>query len=398
MVLESVQNLFARGALIRSSHQDPNIVHLVRAIASVCGVPEIERDPPVQRMIDLIGPADHVVFILLDGLGMNIMERLGKDCFVTRHLAMRLHATCPSTTACALTTVATGAYPNQHAITGWFTHLPEHGLTATTLPFHERFGKQPLPQRGIQVEDVIPVPPLMPRMRHQPMSIGPSDIADTTYNLWTRGGAPGVGYSRIPQAIDRIIDRVLHAEHPTYTHLYLPEIDSICHHLGVAHASVVPLVEDIDAQIDRLATSLGGRARIIVTADHGLIDVPPQHQTLLLDGDPLLDLLKVPPSGDARLPIFHVRDERHDAFVSLFNERFSDCIWLLPTDQADQMELFGPGPLSPLARPRFGDYIGIAHQPATVAYHPRAKPPKHLYLGVHAGLSPQEMQIPLCLG
>ncbi len=395
--MQLLEDLFERGRLIRSSHHSPNLVHLVRGIAWVCGVREIERDPPVQQLINLIGPADHIVFVLLDGLGMNLVNRMDPGCFVVRNLKQHLHSTCPSTTACALTTVATGAYANQHGITGWFTYLPDHNLTAISLPFQERTQKRPLVQRGIQVQDVIRVPPLMPRMGYEPMSIGPFDIFDTPYNLWTRGDAKGVGYQQIPQAIDRIIERVLHADHPTYTHLYLPEIDSICHRLGVGHESVIPLVEDIDAQLDRLATSLGGRARIIVTADHGLIDVPPAQQTLLLDGDPLLDLLKVPPVGDARLPIFHVREGQQARFADMFHDRFSHSMILLPTDQVEQMELFGPGPFSPVARPRFGDFIGIAYQPATISYHPRDKPVGHLYLGVHAGLSPQEMQIPLCL-
>lgn len=394
---DAIEELFEDGRLVRPSHHTPTVVHLVRAIATICGVSDLEISPPVRQMIDLIGPAEHVIFALLDGLGMNVVNRLPPTSFVRKHLKMRLNASCPSTTACALTTVATGGYPNRHAITGWFTHMPDIGMTVTTLPFCERFTKQPLIHRGIAVKDVIGLPPLIPRMTHQPLSVGPADICDTPYNLWSRGGAPGMGYQTIPQAIDRVIEHVLQAAGPTYTHLYLPEIDTICHRLGVTHESVVPLVEDIDAQIERLYHAVGDRARIVVCADHGLIDVPPADQTLLLDGDPLLDLLEVPPSGDARLPIFHVREGGHEAFISLFNERFGDGMLLLRTDHAEAMELFGPGPMSPLARRRFGDYIAVAYRATTLAYHPRDKPIRHLYLGVHAGMSPQEMAIPLVI-
>jgi len=208
--------------------------------------------PTVHGLMEWIGRAEHVIVRLLDGLGMNGGNRMPPGSFVRKHLKMRLNATCPSTTACALTTVATGGYPNRHAITGWFTHMPDVGLTATTLPFYERFTKQPLIHRGIAVQDVIGLPPLIPRMTRQALSVGPAEICDTTYNLWSRGGAPGAGYEQIPEAIDRVIEHVLQARGPTYTHLYLPEIDTICHRLGVMHDSVVPLVEDIDAQIERL--------------------------------------------------------------------------------------------------------------------------------------------------
>ncbi|HSU68601.1 MAG TPA: hypothetical protein VLJ39_17100, partial [Tepidisphaeraceae bacterium] len=61
----------------------------------------------------------------------------------------------------------------------------------------------------------------------------------------------------------------------------------------------------------------------------------------------------------------------------------------------ERMELFGPGPFSPVARPRFGDFIAFPYRPATLAYHGSEKPIGKLFLAVHAGLSPQEMWVPL---
>ena len=55
------------------------------------------------------------------------------------------------------------------------------------------------------------------------------------------------------------------------------------------------------------------------------------------------------------------------------------------------MELFGPGPMSPIARRRFGDFIGIPFKAVTLAYHPPHKALTDLYLAVHAGLSPEEL-------
>jgi hypothetical protein len=61
------------------------------------------------------------------------------------------------------------------------------------------------------------------------------------------------------------------------------------------------------------------------------------------------------------------------------------------------MQFFGPDRMSPVARARFGDFIGIAHRPVTLAFHPPGKPVGELYLAVHAGMSPQEMQVPVCV-
>ncbi|HTL30131.1 MAG TPA: alkaline phosphatase family protein [Tepidisphaeraceae bacterium] len=392
-----LDDVFARDTLIRPSHESANLVHLIRALATRSGVQDIEQNGPITQLIDLIGQYEHLIFVLLDGLGMNIIRRLPTDSFLVRSLQLELNATCPSTTACALTTIATAAYPNRHSVTGWFSYLPDHNLSIANLPFVERFTGESLVTLGLQPETIFPLRPMYPRMTHDPMLLTPSFITSTPYNIYARGGTTGVGYHSIHEAVDLITEHIREAQTPTYTHLYLPEIDSMCHKRGVDHEDVVPLVMQIDAELGRLATSLGGRARIAVSADHGLIDVPRPQQTLLMQGDPLLSLLVVPPTGDARLPIFHVREGKHDEFVEQFHRRFDDGMILVETDRAEQMQLFGPGPMSPTARKRFGDYVGIAYRPVTLAYHPPGKPVGELYLAVHAGLSPQEMQVPLCV-
>jgi hypothetical protein len=388
---------FESGLLVRPAHDRPGLVHLVQAIAHLTGAGNNELTPPAQLLADLIGPADHLVFILLDGLGSSLVRRLPRDSFIAAHTRRELLATCPSTTACALTTVCTAEYPNRHGIAGWFTYLPEFLVTATVLPFKNRFTGEPLGQQGIGPADVVRAAPILPQMTHRALTITPSNIADTTFNRFCRGGTAGVGYDTIPHAIDRLIEEIRISTGPTYTHLYLPEIDTMCHHLGAEHPELVPRVLQIDRELARLAEAVAGRARIVISADHGLIDVPRDDQTFLFPGDPLLELLQAPPTGDARMPVFHVYEEARSEFVEQFLTRFSDRMFLLSTDDAERMEIFGPGKFSERARPRFGDFIAFPYRPSTLAYHGSNKPVGEVFLAVHAGLSPQEMWVPLCL-
>jgi len=394
-MMPSLEELFSNGTLVNPAGEAPNLVHLVQAIASLTGVPDVERTGPVGRLVSLIGAAEHLVFVLADGLGMNLIRRLPPDSFLASHLRLPILATCPSTTACALTSVATGQFPAKHGVTGWFTHIPELKVTATILPFVDRFGGKSLSDRGLKVEDVIPAAPLLPRMRHTPYSLTPSYISDTAYNRFARGGTGGEGYKTIPDAVRQVVEHVKTAAGPSYSHLYIPDIDTLCHHVGVAHDDVVPLVQHIDAELRRLADKLAGRARIIVSADHGLIDVPKRDQALLFAGDPLLELLEAPPSGDARMPIFHLKPGAADAFRQLFQDRFGEQFALIEPAEAERLHLFGPSPLAPAVRRRFGDFIAFPFRPATIGYHPPDKPPGHLFLAVHGGLSPEEMWVPL---
>jgi hypothetical protein len=390
-----LDRLFEQVTLVRPSDSQPNLVHLVRAIATTCGV-DLPISPAVEELKHLIGPGDHLVFVLLDGLGINVARRLPGSSFISSHIHRKLAATFPSTTACALTAVATAEYPTRHGVVGWFVYLSRLELTATVLPFQERFSREPLVQRGIRPSDVLPLMPVAPRMKRKVITFTPAAIADTPYNNWSRGGTEGRGYLSIPQAVEQIIAAVRQATEPSYIHLYLPEIDTICHKFGVENPMIIPEVLKIDDQLRHLAQGIEGRARLIVTADHGLIDVPEGRQALLLQGDPLLELLVVPPTGDARMPIFHVREQKHEAFLRQARERFGDRMIFLPTAEAERMELYGPG-MSEISRRRLGDFIGIAFEPATLAFHPDTKPPRHLFKAVHAGLSHDEMWVPLAL-
>jgi len=396
-----IDRAFADGRLVRPSVERAGLVHLARALMALAGDDAADRSGPSGELVELIGPAEHLVFVLADGLGLDLVRSmLPPDAFLRRTLRAELLAPCPSTTAAALTCVATGAWPADHGVTGWFTHLPDHGLTATLLPFVERFGGRPLGERGLSVADVVPARAMLGRLRtHAPLSLTPSYIADTAYNRFSRGGTEGGGYTTLADGIARAIDRVGSATRPTYTHLYVPDVDTACHHVGVGHRDVAALLLHLDGELARLAEAVGARGgRVVVSADHGLIDVAREDQTFLRDGDPLLATLACPPTGDARMPIFHCRPGMTGAFAAVFDERFGGRFALVPTGEAERLRLFGPGPIAAGVRPRFGDFVAFPMVAATLAYAPGdgAAAPK-TFVGVHGGMSPQEMWVPLCV-
>jgi hypothetical protein len=400
-----LQLAFQKGELIRPSAVEvPDLVHVTRALATLAGVPDLNHTSPTTTLLELIRPADHLVFILLDGLGMNLLSRVPKSTFLASHLRRQINSICPSTTAAALTSVATGNWPAAHAVTGWFTHLPEFNLTATVLPFVDRFSGQSLAQRGLATSDVLPVSAFHPRMTHRPLTLLPRPISHTTYANYSRGDTPGLSYDNIPHAVDQIIAHVGRAPEPTYTHLYIPDIDTACHHHGTRDERVFTLIAQIDAQLARLHDALGHRARIVIVADHGLLDVPVVNHISLFHDDPLMAMLQCPPSGDARLPLFHTKPDYRRAFADLFTIRYGDRFELLSIDEVDELRFLGPAPLSPVARRRFGDFVAIAYEPVTLHYVPPVPSPppvdpkpKAAYLAQHAGLSAAEMRIPLII-
>ncbi len=163
----------------------------------------------------------------------------------------------------------------------------------------------------------------------------------------------------------------------------------------MASAAAARTLAHVNAELERLATGIRSRARLVISADHSHADVLEPNRRNILNGDPLLELLKAPPTGEPRVPLFHVRDGCQAAFEELFQKRFGDDFVLLPMAQVESLKLLGPQPLSPLARHRFGDYLGIALQPQMLKYKSSKPTTKPENIGHHAGLFPAEMRIPL---
>jgi hypothetical protein len=395
--LERVLAWFADGRLVRPiADPRPDLVDLMRAIAALCGAPG-QASAHSQQLGERIGHHDHLVFTLVDGLGLELLREHARDAsgFLAGLPREELLATFPSTTAVALTSLATGEHPASHGIPGWHAWLPEAGVVAEILPFVERFSKRPLADFGLAGDRVLTIPSVMRAFARDRVVVTRAYVAGSTYSRWWSGESPSIGYDRIPDAIDAVIGRVLSARAPTYTYLYLNQLDSLCHERGVTHPEVRTLLATIDRELERLHAGLRGRARLVISADHGHVDAGPEH--IVAHDSPLAQLLRCPPSGESRVPLFHVRPDERDRFHEGFARAHGEAFALLPLDEVEALRLLGPDPLSPAARERFGDFMGIAHGYDTLRYrHPQLKP--HRNLGVHAGLTPAEMIVPLLLG
>ena len=83
-------------------------------------------------------------------------------------------------------------------------------------------------------------------------------------------------------------------------------------------------------------------------------------------------------------------------FLERAGETLGEHFLLLPSEALGELQLLGPGPLSPVIRGRLGDYVGIAPGPAVLEYVPPGKKPRY-FKSVHGGLSADEMRGPLFL-
>ena len=396
--IENLLEAFDSGALVRPDYDTLNFIDLALASAKLSGAPGIEDTPNSIEIGNRIGDADHLVFVLLDGVGMNLVEAMSRSSFLRSHLSDELQAVFPSTTSVALTSLATCQWPSVHAITGWWTHIEEIGAPAVILQFASRSDNSDLRSLGVDPESAFPVPSAMAQFVRDTLIVVPANIADSPYSRYFGGGQNTYGYGSLEQGVTRTIQRVVDASEPTYTYLYISRVDSLAHLHGITRPEVKHALNEVDNEMARLAAGVGSKARLIVTADHGLLDAPPGARHTLRLNRQLIPLLRFPPSGDARVMYLHTRDWAAERVRRLFERSFGDRFILITVDEAESLELFGPGTLSPKTRERMGDLIAISSGVDMIEYNPSRGVGKSVQLNSHhSGLTQEEMRIPLVI-
>lgn len=392
MDVDRVLSWFEAGTLVRPDPLRPTTVSLARALAAIGGAP-VDLDEPSLRISRAIGQPEHVIFVLVDGLGLELVEALPETSFLRGHLAMEMQAVFPSSTAPALTSLATGDWPSQHGLLGWFVYLPGRNLHTISLPFRERFSARPLETLGVSGSELFNWQALLPSYRAQTQMLMPTAIVDSAYTASLSEGAARDSYDTLDAAVDLLIRRFSQSRPASYTYFYYAKVDSTAHDHGPTSPRTRAAVEVLDSALARLFEGLEGRAHIVVSSDHGGIDIDAAHKLILDQDDRPAAMLKTPPSGEPRAPLFHVRAGEQADFAEAFRAQFGEQFALLSADEVFELELLGPGKPSSTTRSRLGDFLAISAGGEALVYA-RDKGYQSM-IGFHGGLDPREMRIPL---
>lgn len=392
---------FAAGSLLRPDPTYMDVVDVMRGVAFACGA-DVPLDDHARAIAGHLRDARHIVLVLADGLGVDAVDRLPRSAWLRRRLLRAIRAPFPTTTPVAITSLATGEYPAQHAILGWWTHLPAIAAPVTVFAHERASDNRALDGLGVRAETLFPGALLLPRSTRQAALIMPAGIVDSVFTRWMAGAARRIAYHKQREMVTATVERVRQAGQPTFTYLYTPMPDTVAHEAGIDSAAASAAIDLLDAHLEAIEQALAdvrGGVRIVVVADHGHLEIDGSARFEVAEGDAVCSLLRSPPAGDLRTQFWHVLPGAHAAFEAAFRERFGEQFLLLRASTVEELRLLGPSPLSEETRARLGDYLSIARGAAVLRYAGFSGRDGYLRMrSSHSGLTPAEVEVPLVLG
>ena len=373
--------------MVRPDYSGNGFVNLVASLVEARG--GAPRHAPLAGLPPAeLRAATNIVFLIADGLGDNYLCANGAGGAIARHRRGRISAVFPSTTASAITTSFTGATPIEHGLTGWFTYFPEAACVGAPLPFLRRGEKASL---GVAPERIFAEPPLFDTLATRALVVSWRTIIDSTYNAFHCGRAERLAYDDLQGFVEQAVAAVKSGPGRKLVYAYWPEFDALSHRYGVASAEVRAHFDALDAAFGELLARVAGSDTILVlTADHGFIDCPPE-ESLELTPE-LSSLLRFPLCGERRVAFCHVHDQ--EVFSRKAKKYFGNRADIRPSRELQDEGWFGPGRAHPRFAQRIGDVALLMRGRGTVKDWVPGES-RHLHIGNHGGTSEDEMHIPL---
>jgi hypothetical protein len=332
-----------------------------------------------------IRPTRHVCLIVVDGLGALNLAEFSADAPFLNELATDAATAStgfPSTTATSMSIIGTGSETGRTGIVGYSAMNPATGENANFVAWRNLPAPHEIQREPVLLEKIV-------RSGLRVRSIGLARYNGSGMTLATLRGPE---YEEAISLRDHFERALLHCVSPGLTHLYWADIDKVGHHYGVGSPEWRQALRDFDRELARFVANLPTETQLVLTADHGMINVDlaqridvAQHFALArglrgLGGEPRLThaYFNSPGAADKALPAWQGTIGEHGV--------------VLTRDQAIDLGLFGE--VASHVRDWIGHLIVIAKKRATVIDSETMSPPAIGLRGVHGSLTETEVTVP----
>jgi hypothetical protein len=173
---------------------------------------------------------------------------------------------------------------------------------------------------------------------------------------------------------------------------YTPALDTAAHLSGIASEQWQQAAADVDALLSRTVAALPDDAALLVTADHGGLDVPSDARFDVGSDGRLAAGVRVV-AGEPRVRYLHTLPGAVEDVRAAWESVLGASARVLARDEAIEADLFGR--VAPAHAERIGDLVVICTESVAVLATDREPPMIAKLVGYHGALTAVEMAIPL---
>ncbi|MFD3702225.1 alkaline phosphatase family protein [Nocardia sp. NPDC058658] len=335
---------------------------------------------------------DHVCVLLVDGLGADALAAEAAAApFLTSLPEVSIDAGFPSTTATSLTTLGTGLPSGEHGIVGYCMRLPGEERLFNSLRWQLMGDGPKVDARATLPPDRIqPHRTIFERATEAGIAavqVAPSyqDGSGLTMAGW-RGGRFHTAYS-VGDLIDGVLTALTSAP-KTLVYTYHSELDTTGHARGPASRAWRFELANVDRIAAEIAARLPARSALIVTADHGMVELV---ERIDFDTHASLSENVIALGGEPRAR--HVYTDDSASVADTWREVLGSAFLVRTRAEAIDAGWFGPT-VTHDAAARIGDLVVIATGDGGIV-RSGAEPMQSLIIGHHGSLTSAELRVPL---
>lgn len=362
--------------MIKYPNYDRSILSIASSVLNHFGVKDCQHKtlPEFDKLLEK--DYKNIIVILFDGLGTSSLNyHLEENDFLRKHYVTDISSVFPSTTVAATTSILSGYSPLECGWLGWDLYFEEIGENVAVFKNTLQRNGEPAAKYNV-AHRYIPYKNVMQRIEKVKGRKSAYCVAFfSKYRI------------RSVEDICKTIYKLSKKRKKKYIYAYWHQPDGAMHGHGVTSPEAHKEILHINSEVEKLCSKLKD-SLVIITADHGLCD---SVNLFLEDYPELYDMLKIPPSIEpGRAMSLFIKDGLQEEFKKEFNRLFGDSFRLMTKEEVFSENILGFGTPHPRTSGFVGDFLAIATTEKTL-FTAREE---HEFVGVHAGLTEEEMTVP----
>lgn len=356
-----------------------------RSLTSV--LPSVAAAMGVPSWSDALGlpEAARYVVVLVDGLGYDLLREHADIAPYLSALIDRepLLSGLPSTTATSLTSLGTGLAPGTHGVVGYTSRIPGTDRVMNSLRWDPQVDPaqwQPYPTMFERI-DAAGIPT---------SAVNKAEFEGSGLTVCSQGGVPFHPISSVYERLDVVVE-VSEATPTSLVYTYESTLDHTGHEKGCTSPEWRDRLRGIDRDLADLRDALAPGTALLVTADHGMLDLP-KGGRFDVEAEPAMLTDVVVFAGEARFRHLYTRAGAAPEVAQRWRDRLGDRALVVTREEAEAAGWFGQ--IQDSVRPRIGDVL-VASLGDFGVFSSRHFAIELKMSGFHGSVTAAEMRVPL---